>query len=108
MNAKEHLDSAVEAHVKTHQVVINASVLLVMNYPQINKAVKVCSKLTVTFSLYNYVYAYILDIDECSRTSGICSNGVCENMMGTYQCICDDGFRQTDQKFYCEGKHYFN
>lgn len=47
----------------------------------------------------------IADIDECSRTSGICSNGVCENMMGTYQCVCDDGYRQTDQKFYCEGKY---
>jgi len=44
------------------------------------------------------------DIDECSRTSGICSNGVCENMMGTYQCVCDDGYQQTGQKSHCEGK----
>lgn len=43
------------------------------------------------------------DIDECSRTSGICSNGICENMMGTYQCICDNGYQQTDQKSHCEG-----
>lgn len=49
-----------------------------------------------------------IDIDECSRTSGICSNGVCENMMGTYQCVCDDGYRQTDQKFYCEGNQRIN
>lgn len=55
-------------------------------------------KNTIHFGLYT-----IKDIDECSRTSGICSNGVCENMMGTYQCVCDDGYRQTDQKFYCEG-----
>ena len=25
------------------------------------------------------------DIDECGYTSGVCSNGVCENMLGTYQ-----------------------
>lgn len=31
------------------------------------------------------------DVDECSITSGICSNGACENLMGTYQCVCDDG-----------------
>ena len=34
------------------------------------------------------------DIDECGRTSGVCSNGVCENMMGAYQCVCDEGFKQ--------------
>lgn len=51
--------------------------------------------------LYNCL---ILDIDECSRTSGICSNGVCENMMGTYQCVCDDGYQQTGLKLHCEGK----
>lgn len=43
------------------------------------------------------------DIDECSRSSGICSNGVCENMMGTYQCMCNDGYQQTGQKSHCEG-----
>ena len=34
------------------------------------------------------------DIDECGLTSGVCSNGVCENMMGAYQCICDEGYEQ--------------
>lgn len=44
-----------------------------------------------------------VDIDECSRTSGICSNGVCENMMGTYQCVCDDGYQQSGaQGSHCE------
>ena len=46
----------------------------------------------------------ILDINECSQTSGICSNGVCENMMGTYQCMCDDGYQQQAHKGHCEGK----
>lgn len=45
------------------------------------------------------------DIDECSRTSGICSNGVCENMMGTYQCVCDDGYQHGAIKSHCEGLH---
>lgn len=51
----------------------------------------------------NCLYFCFPDIDECSRTSGICSNGVCENMMGTYQCVCDDGYQQTGQKSHCEG-----
>lgn len=44
-----------------------------------------------------------LDIDECSRTSSICTNGICENMMGTYQCICNEGYQQTQQRSRCEG-----
>lgn len=55
----------------------------------------------------NSDFIYGLDIDECSRTSGICSNGVCENMMGTYQCVCDTGYQQTDQKSHCEGMKSF-
>ena len=47
------------------------------------------------------------DIDECSRTSGICSNGVCENMMGTYQCICDEGYQQMgSNRAHCEGDYF--
>lgn len=46
------------------------------------------------------------DIDECSRTSGICSNGVCENMMGTYQCVCNEGYKQIgNNRAHCEGKN---
>lgn len=56
---------------------------------------------------YNVIFIRELDIDECSRTSGICSNGVCENMMGTYQCVCDTGYQQTDQKSHCEGLNFF-
>ena len=41
------------------------------------------------------------DIDECSQTSGICSNGVCENMMGAYQCICDEGYKQAGSGTSC-------
>ena len=40
------------------------------------------------------MYFNLKDIDECGRTSGVCSNGVCENMMGAYQCVCDEGFKQ--------------
>jgi hypothetical protein len=46
---------------------------------------------------------YVKQIDECSRTSGICSNGVCENMMGTYQCVCHEGYQQIgSNRAHCE------
>ena len=56
------------------------------------------------------------DIDECGLTSGVCSNGVCENMMGAYQCICDEGYEQVIIKYFnlshlnnreCNKKLYF-
>ena len=35
------------------------------------------------------------------KNSGICSNGVCENMMGAYQCICDEGYKQAGSGTNC-------
>uniref|UniRef100_A0A8D8X304 Fibrillin-2 n=1 Tax=Cacopsylla melanoneura TaxID=428564 RepID=A0A8D8X304_9HEMI len=32
------------------------------------------------------------DINECSQNPGICTNGACENLMGTYRCICNPGY----------------
>lgn len=34
--------------------------------------------------------------------AGICSNGACENLMGTYQCVCDEGYAQTSVKSHCD------
>ena len=48
-----------------------------------------------------YIFFLFQDIDECSQTSGICSNGVCENMMGAYQCICDEGYKQAGSATSC-------
>ncbi|KAJ8963502.1 hypothetical protein NQ314_005581 [Rhamnusium bicolor] len=32
------------------------------------------------------------DINECAQNPNICQNGACENMIGTYRCICNPGF----------------
>jgi hypothetical protein len=96
-------DCAAVARAKTHQAAINANAPPATSCPRTSKAAKVRAKPKSLSARYANRYARVTDIDECSRTSGICSNGVCENMMGTYQCVCDDGYRQTDQKFYCEG-----
>ncbi|XP_018328225.1 fibrillin-2 isoform X2 [Agrilus planipennis] len=32
------------------------------------------------------------DINECVLSPNICQNGACENMIGTYRCICNPGF----------------
>lgn len=110
-SANERPDFAAAVRARTRRAVTDASVRPVTNCRRTNRAVKVravtIGRSSVPPSIPIFVlcvYFRVADIDECSRTSGICSNGVCENMMGTYQCVCDDGYRQTDQKFYCEGR----
>jgi len=34
----------------------------------------------------------LADINECAQNPNICINGGCENLMGTYRCICDNGY----------------
>ena len=33
-----------------------------------------------------------VDIDECTRFSGICPNGRCINTIGSYRCVCPRGY----------------
>ena len=45
------------------------------------------------------------DIDECSQDPGLClPHGACENLQGSYVCICDDGFTPTQDQHGCEGE----
>lgn len=42
----------------------------------------------------NHIYDFLCatDINECAQNPNICINGGCENLMGTYRCICDNGY----------------
>ena len=33
-----------------------------------------------------------LDLDECAVNENVCRNGKCENILGSFQCHCDDGY----------------
>lgn len=41
------------------------------------------------------------DINECAQNPNICQNGACENLLGTYRCICNPGFEVDDSGKIC-------
>ncbi|XP_006007076.2 fibrillin-2 [Latimeria chalumnae] len=41
------------------------------------------------------------DINECTLDPDICSNGFCENLSGSYRCICSIGYKSDDSGKNC-------
>ncbi|KAL7980060.1 hypothetical protein Chor_001328 [Crotalus horridus] len=44
-----------------------------------------------------------VDIDECREIPGVCENGICINMPGSFRCECSGGFFYNDKLLICEG-----
>lgn len=34
----------------------------------------------------------LADVDECTQSPGLCGRGVCENLPGSFRCVCPAGF----------------
>lgn len=47
----------------------------------------------------------LVDIDECREIPGVCENGVCINMIGSFRCECPIGFIYNDKLLICEGRN---
>lgn len=46
----------------------------------------------------------VVDVNECSTDSSICTHGICENFMGGYQCRCLDGYQPNAEHTACIGR----
>ncbi|WAR00910.1 FBN1-like protein [Mya arenaria] len=46
------------------------------------------------------------DIDECRVLANVCQNGRCLNTMGSYRCICNNGYKPDTSGSQCIGKKY--
>lgn len=44
------------------------------------------------------------DIDECREIPGVCENGLCINLIGSFRCECPIGFIYNDKLLICEGE----
>ena len=62
------------------------------------------------YSIYDYCIPYILlcdvqlsDIDECVKSNGGCQH-ICKNNIGSYQCLCHNGYSLVADEYSCEGK----
>ena len=48
-----------------------------------------------------------LDINECALDPDICQNGICENLRGSYRCICNIGYESDTSGKNCVGESVF-
>ena len=57
-------------------------------------------------SVYETLLSF-LDIDECVSNPALCLNGECQNLLGSYRCICPEGFDldQRSSVVICSGKY---
>ena len=44
---------------------------------------------------------YFEDVDECKGEGKKCLNGECRNHIGTYSCLCDNGYRADSSNMKC-------
>lgn len=55
----------------------------------------------------HFLLTHHTDIDECSSLVGqVCRNGQCINNIGSFQCLCQEGYEITPDGKNCIGKYY--
>jgi len=48
---------------------------------------------------------FFLDVDECASGNGmLCRNGQCVNTIGSFQCLCNDGYEVSLDGRTCAGE----
>ncbi len=49
-----------------------------------------------------HIWSHLLDIDECSMDKGGCQH-ICNNTMGSFECICQFGYLLDENERNCSG-----
>lgn len=53
--------------------------------------------------IFSRLFLALTDINECALDPEICQNGVCENMLRTYKCTCNEGYEMDLSGHSCVG-----
>ena len=72
--------------------------LLFMNVP------KVLFRNTPVSVIHLHNLCPVSDINECALDPDICQNGICENLRGSYRCICNIGYESDTSGKNCVGE----
>lgn len=123
MNVQQHMVSFAEMAIAlTVLVPFSAYVMMAMISPRMERPVLVCFcllavyiKLSHCYKMYRIIvalaYSYIIfpllssmtpDVNECIILPGICAPGTCQNLDGSFRCICPPGYLV--QSNHCVGK----
>ena len=54
-------------------------------------------------TIQTFFYTLPSDIDECLRDSSLCDHN-CTNTVGSYDCVCDEGYKLMLGTGECKGK----
>lgn len=54
---------------------------------------------------YNILVYIYLDIDECSIMHGVCGDGECQNIPGSFVCKCKEGYETSQLMQVCMGNN---
>jgi len=46
----------------------------------------------------------VVDVDECVEVEGTCRHGRCDNLLGSFSCTCERGYRLSPNRDTCTGE----
>ncbi|PKU41491.1 hypothetical protein llap_8213 [Limosa lapponica baueri] len=58
-------------------------------------------------SLKSLLIANPKDIDECTASTDICGEAHCKNLISSYECVCDAGYKYDNVRKTCQGILFF-
>lgn len=58
-------------------------------------------------NMYHLFCIFFIDRNECLEIPNVCSHGLCVDMQGSYQCVCHNGFKASQDQTMCMGMENF-
>lgn len=54
-------------------------------------------------NVHHLFCVFVIDRNECLEIPNVCSHGLCVDMQGSYQCVCHNGFKASQDQTMCMG-----